>query len=263
MATYLTGTRRRYDESLKKLPSLERTQKLLDELLHELLTSEWLEENPTAPLEDFAPSDVLAGVKRYYQQTDNVTVKGNAFDICAYVVREEAAPWIREISEEPIPNLIALSFCRALASCLGEEAFDIAVRKIEREFPNQVALTAHALLAFESKYRILDWIETYVQARQPAITKEWGQLAAVAGINWPRIDDWLSRDSLLGLIALDAIHCCLDHDAGEGGWLYTYEPTLGKAADSQAMAQRLRSYAEAHCSPRVTRTVDTLLDHLR
>lgn len=235
----------------------------LEQLLEELLTSQWSEENPTAPLNEYAKADVLAGVTSRYERTDDVTVKGNAYDICAYVLREEAGPWIRAIANEPILNLHALSFFRALANCLGDEGFDIAVKKLDAEFPHQVAMTAHALLAFDSKHRLFDWVEAYVKDRNPPITKAWGQLVALAGMDWQRIDDWLAKGPLLGLIALDAMHCCHDHDVGEGGWLYTYEPVLGDPADFDTMSNRLKSFADAHPTPRITRTVDTLLALMR
>ena len=243
-------------------PAEEHPVMSLEQALDELLTSAWIEENPTEPLKQYARADVLAELQRRYEMSDDITLQGNAFDICAYVIGKEAGPWIRQVAEEPVSNLIALSFFRALANCIGEEAFELATGKLNREFPNQVALTAHALLAFESKQRILEWMESYVRERNPPIVKDWGQLAAIAGVSWARITEWLDQGGLLGLIALDAMHCCFDHDVG-GAWLQRMEPVLLEPADSELMAERLKTYADANPTPRVTRTVKLLLGYLQ
>lgn len=235
---------------------------LLEQTLDQILNHDWLDDDPTEPLREFPPKKLLASLRRRFAGNEDITVQGNIFDVCAYVIGSEAGPWIREVAQGPISNLIVLPFFRALARCIGDDAFQIATAKLENEYKHQLAMTAHALLAFDSKSRILDWIEMQTCSSSVPITRDWGQLAAIAGITWQRIATWLERGNQLGLVALDALNCCWDYDAGEGGWLYIYEPTLLGPVEHETMRTRLEAYSEQYPYPRVEHTVKRILQHL-
>ncbi|MEK6702929.1 MAG: hypothetical protein AABZ53_11740 [Planctomycetota bacterium] len=63
-----------------------------------------------------------------------------------------------------------------------------------------------------------DWASTLAKTRDPRffawlesnlsepITSTWGWSAAVAGVEWPQLQEWLARGRPLSLVAIDALH---------------------------------------------------------
>ena len=234
----------------------------LTQILDDVLNRQWIDDDSMGSLRQCPRNELLTTIQRRFADTDSVTVQGNIFDICANVLGTEAGPWIRELSAGPISNMIALPFFRALAKCLGDEGFEIATAKLANEYENQLPLTAHALLEFDSKSQILDWIEQRLHSPNQPTKPDWGQLAAITGITWERIARWLDRGKPLSLVALDALNFCWNYDAGIGAWLHNHEPKLLTPADPDTMRARLQQYAEDDPSPRVDRTVKMIVEHL-
>ena len=234
----------------------------LEQTLDEVLRREWIDQDSISALRQFPPDVLLLALRQRFAETDSLLVQGNILDVCADVLGETAGPWIREVADGPISNMITRPFCRALAHCVGDDGFAIATAKLANESAHQLPLTAHALLEFDEKLQILDWIEERLHAPNQAARADWGQLAAIAGIKWQRVAVWLDRGKPLSLVALDALNFCWDYGAGIGGWLNTYKPKLLAPADDETMRARLLKYAEDNPTPRVTRRVTEIMEHL-
>ena len=72
----------------------------------------------------------------------------------------------------------------------------------------------------------------------------WGQLAAIAGITWETAEGWLQRGRPMNLVAVSALQCCFDNDAGIGAWLARHEPKLLQPVPPAIMISALEQVDE-------------------
>jgi hypothetical protein len=230
----------------------------LDQTLDRVLPREYLKEADFARLRGFPRDQLLAQLERRFEEAQSNFVRWNIFDVCADL-GPEAAPLVRKIIQQPITNEDRA--CRALAKCLGDEGFDLFAPRLANAHPRERVRCASALLEFDCKERILDWIEATLSAQDP-ITPDWGPLAALAGITWERVTRWLDRGKPLGLVALDAMNACRDDDSSAVIRLRDGRPKLRQPVDLATMRARLRWYAAADASPRTQRLVSEIDQHL-
>jgi len=84
----------------------------------------------------------------------------------------------------------------------------------------------------------------------------WGELAAVSGLTWDRVLQWLQRGRPLSRIAIDALYVCGGFQPEHFSGLITDLPRpLYQPGDPQRMTEILRAYARHDSSPRVAQRV--------
>src|SRR6185436_11112794 len=110
-------------------------------------------------------------------------------------------PWLRE--PEPFRDEVAfVAWANAVAACLpGEEGFARVTDALASMNGNKPSLFLSALGEFRSE-RALAWIEANVRED---VTVDWGRLAALSRLDWPRAVRWLRTGRPLSLVALDAL----------------------------------------------------------
>lgn len=234
----------------------------LPQLLDAALVRDIVGADVVRALERFPAGDLLTELRWRFLKAESSVVASQVLEICADVLGPSASLWIREIAESDVPTILIHSFCRALAKCIGDTAFDIAAERLAHVDQSELPLMAHALLQFDAKSRILDWIELQLSSPSQTVKQYWGQLAALAGISWKRAAEWIDRGKPLSLVALDALNCCWNYDGVVGGWLTKYRPKLLDPGDIEEMRERLRRHAQAQPWPRVEQAVKMIDEHL-
>ncbi|WP_337176079.1 hypothetical protein [Paludisphaera sp.] len=147
-----------------------------------------------------------------------------------------------------------------------DEAFDVAVKALERAPEKGLADVAFFMLKSFQTGRPLDWIERHAHAVElggPEGTgwppwDFWYELATVSEISWARAEAWLERGRPLSLVALGA----LAEMAGdsESPVIQEVDPKLLDPVPFDRAARRLRDYAASDPTPWVTRKVEHVLE---
>ena len=121
-------------------------------------------------------------------------------------------------------------------------------RVVQKKLHNELVV-----LEFFPTEANLTWIESYIC---DPITVDWGRLAAISGLTWSRVEQWLDRGRPFNLIAIDALICCYQYDSQH---LETYRPKLLKPVSRSTMTARLRTAIEEDPVPRVEKRVHDIL----
>lgn len=142
------------------------------------------------------------------------------------------------------------------ADVLLELALELIARVPPEHRPGEVL---HALSRFNDP-GVLNWMEKH--AAEP-LTHEWGTVAAVNGIDWPRAERWLARGHPLGRVALDALAACRPYDPETmSGVLRDRRLKIAGAPSPRAVQMALERYTVKDGSKAVRETVDTILRNL-
>ena len=114
------------------------------------------------------------------------------------------------------------------------------------------------LVAFTGRPEAIDWLEAMVA---PPVTQGWGEGAALLGTPWPRIADWLATRGPLRLMALDALAAYRAPVPNMSPLAQIAAATLPEAPTLEELRVKLNQVLEADPTPRVRRTVETILTH--
>lgn len=175
---------------------------------------------------------------------------------CANVLGGTAGTWVREQYFRAFRDQF-----RAVSSVSWTEATDAWVEAaacclpkpegLQMVFDALQGLTGDrldgriaALQSFRSPH-VLDWIE--INAPQKNVLPVWGALAALSGMSWSRVQDWLSRGRPLSLIALSALCACI-HSQGNAS---VFEASLKECPDRSVIPPAVEEYLATDSAVRV------------
>lgn len=105
--------------------------------------------------------------------------------------------------------------------------------------------------------RALDWIERTV-VLQKSVDRDWGRLAAVSQLDWPRLKRWLAGGRPMSLVALDALHDI----AHFRGTLGRDDVVVLGAAQPVEVAAVIEACAANDPAPRVARAAAAVIERL-
>ena len=168
-------------------------------------------EEPLAALRRHRPGAVLSALSRRLGSTSNPDFIEAILGLCAEVLGEAGAGFVREHWARCEASAFAGVFrglAHAAAGCLpGDEAFERLTGALGRMAPRE-RIAWKGVLGRLASPRVLDWIEANAASQ---IDISWGALAARSGLDWPRASAWLAAGRPLSLVALDALGLCLQN----------------------------------------------------
>jgi hypothetical protein len=239
-------------------PTLTQASGSIDRLVDYCITRWSLDQLEFDHFRTFADETTLDELKQR-AATGNRHVLGVALVLCANVLQHSAAAWVRAMHSRACDDDVLFSWAEAAARCLPQpEGLRMTFDALRAHSEPEMRKRKGALSWFRSP-AVLDWIE--VRAPNANVTEDWGRLAALSGLSWRRVDDWLSRGRPLSLIGLDALLQFVPRN-GHAPLLKKLAPKLKGCPDHSVMAQALRAYMTVDPAPRVSDRCNYLLDQI-
>lgn len=138
-----------------------------------------------------------------------------------------------------------------------EEAFTLIQMALNRIPPPALGTQALFLLYPFRTNRTLDWIE---QHPPEVVSEDWGRLAALSEVTWPRLQEWLEQGRPLSLIALDT----LTNFSGQSKSpvIQKLVPQLLEPVSSESALKIVTNYSISDPAPRVKRAANLISQHI-
>lgn len=242
------------DAALFPCPSLDdcSTDPVL--LLDFAITRWWFEQEIIGPFRAHE-ARLLELVEDRFNRTRNEFIRCRLAEIVGEVMGKQSASWFRSVLGA-LPAQDRLSLLNAGHLCLPvDEGLTIAKESLSHVPPSKLTRQCLVLAHFRDT-RVLDWIEA--NAHDP-LTHQWGDLAAVSGIDWPRASNWLEVGRPLSLIALDALVVCAGPRPGASMLIRKMNPRLRTPAPAQVIETAVTDYAKRDPVPRVASVAKHIL----
>lgn len=186
-------------------------------------------------LKRFSAEEVLTELTRRNQEYRTSWVHEVSLDICARVLGDQAADWVRADDRS---NLV--KWIKAVAHCLPlEEGFV----KATAAFPEEInAVYAPLLTEFHSP-KVLDWLEEHKQlCKSPGAAYPWGRTAAYSGLTGERAKLWVKDGPPMSWVAVIAI-LMIAQAPGHGHWrAYLHTPRLLEPGSWRDFREVLEAY---------------------
>jgi len=114
------------------------------------------------------------------------------------------------------------------------------------------------LVAYTGCPGAIDWLEATVAS---PVTTHWGEGAALLGTPWPRIQNWLAAGEALRLMALDTLVAYRAPAPNMAPLAQIAAPVMPDAPTHGELGQALATALNEQPTPRVRKTVETILAH--
>jgi hypothetical protein len=208
-------------------------------------------------LRDHPANAVLAALsQRLTFFSESPLVEAAAVGVGAAALRGEAAAWLRQTWRKRGASKIR-GYAPAFAVSLPpEEAFLLVANELALLAPVERRRETFSLARLRSP-AALDWLEANVGA---PLTWEWGALAAVSQLSWPRACAWLKAGRPMSLVALDALLDMRGPGPNRTPWMNAVQPRLLAAPPEAEARAVLEAYAAKDPVPRVRKTVAAILE---
>jgi len=202
-----------------------------------------------------ARAEVLDALSERFTSTKNVGIRSRILEICASVLRESGADFVRYAWGDYPATVSLPALAQASAACLSfRDGFSKVVAALVGLDGSQKRDLMLSLGHFHSP-EALDWIEQHIF--EP-ITEEWGYLAAASQFDWPRAERWFDHGRPLSLVAIDALAAII---RPQSPFLRAYGPRLQQPPTHDRFNQVLSAYAERDKVPRVRQRTAGLISH--
>lgn len=199
--------------------------------------------------------EILNALSERFGSTGNVKIRSRVLEICAFTLAESGAAFVRHAWDEYSVPVSLPALAQASAACLPfREGFDRVADALAKLVCSQKRNSMWSLGYFHSP-EALDWIEEHIFA---PTTDAWGHLAAASRLDWPRVENWLSRGRPLSLVAIDALAAIV---RPRSALLRAYGPRLHDPPTSDRFGQVLSAYAACDPVPRVRQRIAELISH--
>lgn len=193
-------------------------------------------------LKHFPAEEILEELTRRNREYETSWVHDTSLDICARVLSEKAAVWVRNDNRS---NLF--KWAKAAAHCLPfDEGFSEVVKRLE-EHPN--AASATLLTDFHSS-RVLDWIEAHQHWCNSTNVYQWGRTAAYCELSGERVRRWLKTEPTLSRIALTALLMIVNHPNYGQLRTYFHSPKLLDPGSWDSFLSDLADYEKQEDDPK-------------
>lgn len=239
-------------------PSLKTVSGSLERLVDYCITRWRDDAEAYAAVAAFPREAILVELDRRIE-VPNRHIFGTCLAICANALDSQAAPWVCDRYERAIDEGLLFAWAEAAARCLPQP------EGLQRTMDALAALDDRAqrdrkmaLLWFRSP-AVLDWIEARVP--NAGITEDWGRLAALSTLDWPRVQSWLKRGRPLSLVAIDALRELIPRP-GQALVLYQLKPKLEGCDDPGKISAALEDYLAVDDVPRVAQRCRFIIDRL-
>jgi hypothetical protein len=244
------------DAAAHPAPTLEEVRGDPEALLDYAMTRYSVDPPLLDALRAHAGEALLASLDRRVRLRENETAEEVAYAVVGPVLGRAAEPCVRRRWDEAGREYL-YRLAEASAQCLPpDDGFERVERALEQYQGKDLSDRLLAMAPFRSP-RAPDWIERRVA---DPITGRWGDLAAVSGIDWPRVEAWLDRGRPLSLVALDALAACDSPRQSQSMLLRQAAPKLLNPPPRDVAVTRLRQYAEGDKSPRVSSSVQYVIE---
>jgi len=239
------------DPDLFPAPQLSAIAGDLPRLVDMAITQWFLADDVVNAINGHDPYAVLNDLVSRTDKSQNAWVESTCLQICARSLGSTAADWVRSrYGKSPV---LLYWWVSAAAACMPiDDAWDAATAAIAKS--ENVRDDAQSLGWFRAD-RTLDWIEQQFPTLELPVTQDWGRLAAISRITWPRIESWLSHGRPLSLVALDAMVSCYRYDTMI---LKRIQPKLATEVTESRMIEELDRYQDSDDAPRVSRTISSI-----
>jgi hypothetical protein len=205
------------------------------------------------------PADAVLDELKQRAGTGNRHVRVVTLTLCANVLENAAAPWVRAQYEIACNQEMLFAWAEAAARCLPHpEGLQKTVDAL-RAYPGHELRRRNASLMWFRSLAVLDWVESHVPNAN--VTADWGQLAALSDLSWSRVEAWLSRGRPLGLVALDALTELIPKP-GQAPIVKRLQPTLKDCPDGLTLTRALQAYMATDTAPRVASRCRYLIEHI-
>jgi hypothetical protein len=230
------------------------------EALMDFVGTRWsLQDDAIKVLSAIPPERLLLMLAARHERTRNSWFRIRYYHICGEVLGTAAQGWVREVLHRADP-IGQLGIIEAAGSCLpSQEAMRAAFDALGSASLTHPHSTSLGVLAQFRSPLVLDWIENHVG---DLVLSDWGRLAALSGIDWPRVVAWLRRGRPLSIVALDALLAYAFPGRHMPVKLASCPPTMPSPPPSETIEVTLRDHANRDNVPRVKQTVNNILDRL-
>jgi hypothetical protein len=244
------------DAHLFPAPTLDQVRDDLPRLVDYCITRWHIGEATIAAVRRFPPETIFRELLGRVDEPVERSILATSYRLCARAIGPIAANWILDQAEH-LPDLI-FSWAEAAANCLpSDEGFGMVTAGLELCELRVLADSAQALVWFRTE-RTLDWIEQKLPDTGLPVVEQWGRLASVSRISWPRIQRWLFNGRPCSLVALDALNACWHYNTSI---LREMEPKLLEAARLDEAIRELEHYRTRDPVPRVKMTIPHIVAH--
>lgn len=155
--------------------------------------------------------------------------------------------------------LKAEEICKLQAENEAFESITMNLKNVENKYLNECLQGLNYLRS----EKCLLWIEENI-FRTENVTSNWGHLAAVSNFNWKIAEKWIDAGRPLSLVSLDAINFCTTKGdrLNQSLLLREINPRILDRPNLEVIARKILDYKAKDNSPRVKKTVETILKNL-
>jgi hypothetical protein len=233
------------------IPTVSECATDLSRLIDFALTRWWLRSDVCKALALHDPDALFREVKDRFASTKNEWRQHRILEIAGKILKRRAEAWIRDHVLNVSPEA-RIDMLWAAAECLppteGRHLAQEALAALPRD-----SLTRHCLVLSQFPGEAtLEWIEEHIS---DPLTREWGDLAALAGVDWNRLKSWLSSGRPRSLVALNALAACAGPRSGESPLLRERVPRVLRPAPIAEIEAVLLEVVSRDPSIRVKRAV--------
>ena len=114
------------------------------------------------------------------------------------------------------------------------------------------------LVAYTGCSEAIDWLASHVSS---PVTTHWGEGAALLGVPWGKIKEWLSSDKSHKIMALDTLYAYRLPAPNMSPFAQIAAPVLFDAPSFQELESILDTVMEDDGNPRMCQTIDRIMNH--
>jgi hypothetical protein len=245
--------RRVRDADKFSYPKIDSIRDNLPTLLDLAMSLWFLEMRPDVieTLKQFPAEDILTELKRRDQEYRTDWVHAASLDICAVVLKEQAADWVRADNRSNVWKWV-----KAAANCLPfKEGFEQAIAMLSGDIN---AFYVPLLIDFHSS-KTLDWLEENKHiCTSYAHSSPWGQTAAYSGLTGNRVKQWLMDGPPLSWTALTAVSIIARYSGYSHPRAYLCKPELFEPCSWDDFDKELAAYEKHEGYAKVLRQIEML-----
>lgn len=112
------------------------------------------------------------------------------------------------------------------------------------------------LVAYTGSPEGINWLESNVSS---PVTSHWGESAALLGVSWAKIKEWLASEKNHKIMALDALYAYRLPAPNMAPFAQIAAPVLEDAPSTQELETTLNKAMEDGGNPRMRQTVEAIL----